>query len=255
MLFYFTGTGNCLYVAKQIEKDPISIAQIIHHSDLSFKDEKIGIVAPVYGHEVPEMVKDFMRKAQFETDYFYMILTYGNRHGGASELASQLCTACRITPQYINVLKMVDNFLPGFDMDEQRKMDKQEDFYISQIIADIEAKKVMISEVTEQDRQAHRNYLERQAKLPSGIFKNLYHVTDACIGCGICTKVCPAGCISLENGRPVYQTDQCQMCMACIHHCPQKAIQLNMPEKNPQARYRHPAISLKEIMDANHQEK
>lgn len=28
--------------------------------------------------------------------------------------------------------------------------------------------------------------------------------------------------------------------MACTHHCPQKAIQLNMPEKNPNARYRNP---------------
>lgn len=29
------------------------------------------------------MVKEFLHKATFDTDYFYMILTYGNRHGGA----------------------------------------------------------------------------------------------------------------------------------------------------------------------------
>ena len=30
MLFYFTGTGNSLYVARQIEEKPISIPQILH---------------------------------------------------------------------------------------------------------------------------------------------------------------------------------------------------------------------------------
>ena len=43
MLFYFTGTGNSLYVARQIEEKPISIPQILHQENLNFKDEKIGI--------------------------------------------------------------------------------------------------------------------------------------------------------------------------------------------------------------------
>ena len=31
MIFYFTGTGNCLYVVKKMETHPISISQIINH--------------------------------------------------------------------------------------------------------------------------------------------------------------------------------------------------------------------------------
>lgn len=87
MIFYFSATGNSMYVARQIEKEPISIPQAIHHKDQEYIADGIGIVAPVYGHELPPMVKEFMRKAKFKTDYFYMILTYGNRHGGAAELA------------------------------------------------------------------------------------------------------------------------------------------------------------------------
>ena len=90
MVFYFTGTGNCLYIAKQLEAQPVSIPQGIHQENLHFCDKSIGIVAPVYGHEVPGMVKEFLHKATFDTDYFYMILTYGNRHGGAAELAEQM---------------------------------------------------------------------------------------------------------------------------------------------------------------------
>lgn len=83
MLFYFTGTGNSLYAAKRIEKNPLSIPQVMQGTELDFSAEQIGIVAPIYGHEVPPMVKEFLRKAKFHTDYFYMVLTYGNRHGGA----------------------------------------------------------------------------------------------------------------------------------------------------------------------------
>ena len=82
MVFYFTGTGNSLYIAKQIEEKPVSIPQIMKGSHLDFTADQIGIVAPVYGHEVPPMVKDFLKKSSFRTGYFYMILTYGNRHGG-----------------------------------------------------------------------------------------------------------------------------------------------------------------------------
>lgn len=36
MLFYFTGTGNSLYVAKNIENNPISIPQIINKQEQSY---------------------------------------------------------------------------------------------------------------------------------------------------------------------------------------------------------------------------
>ena len=62
MLFYFTGTGNSLYVAKQLEEKHVSIPQVIRNENLDFTAVSIGIVAPVYGHEVPPMVKEFMEK-------------------------------------------------------------------------------------------------------------------------------------------------------------------------------------------------
>ena len=34
MVFYFTGTGNSLYVAKQLEEKRISIPQAIHEEEL-----------------------------------------------------------------------------------------------------------------------------------------------------------------------------------------------------------------------------
>ncbi len=160
MVFYFTGTGNSLYIAKQLESNPLSISQVIHQSELEFSADKIGVVTPVYGHEVPNMVKDFLKRASFHTDYFYIILTYGNRHGGAAELTKQLCDECGITVSYINVVLMVDNWLPSFDMEEQQKIDKNVDGQMSVILHDLNARKKMISEVTETDRATHRQFLQ-----------------------------------------------------------------------------------------------
>ena len=251
MVFYFRGTGNSLYIAKQIEENPVSIPQIISQEHLDFSADAIGIVTPVYGHEVPEMVKDFLKRANFHTDYFYMILTYGNRHGGAAELARQLCDACDVVVDYINVIMMADNWLPSFDMDEERAKDKKVEEQLAAILKDLKARRQMISPVTEADRDAHRQFLANISRMPADAWQHLLTVTDDCVGCGICEQVCPSASIRVEEGRAVHTPGKCQTCLACIHACPHNAIRLTIPEKNPQARYRNPHISLQEIIRAN----
>ena len=253
MIFYFTATGNSLYVAKQLDKSPISIPQIIHQKDLSFEDETIGIVCPIFGHEVPPMVREFLQKASFKTAYFYMVLTYGKRHGGAAELADELTGSLGIAAAYINTVLMADNFLPAFDMEEERRLDKKVDEQIAAIRLDIQNRKYGIQPATDADRAAHQEFLSRSSQPPAERWKNLYRITEACIGCGICEKVCPANCFQIKNGKAIRKEDGCQACMACIHHCPQKAIALNMPEKNPNARYQNEQIALSEIIAANDQ--
>lgn len=251
MVFYFSATGNSMYVARQIEEKPISIPQVIHNGSQEYTAEAIGVVAPVYGHELPPMVKEFLKKAKFKTDYFYMVLTYGNRHGGAAELAKQFCDTCGIKVNYINVLVMVDNWLPGFDMDKQKKIDKHVDENLKKILMDLSAHKNRIAEVTETDRAAHREFLGRMSQMPEDAWQHLLKVTDACVGCGICEKVCPSASIKVVDGKAVHIPGNCQTCLACAHACPQKAIGLTVPEVNPDARYRNEHISLQDIIEAN----
>ncbi|HIZ56803.1 MAG TPA: EFR1 family ferrodoxin [Firmicutes bacterium] len=251
MVFYFTGTGNSLYIAKQITENPVSIPQVMQQTHMEFTADSIGIVAPVYGHEVPLMVKDFLKQAVFHTDYFYMILTYGNRHGGAAELAKQLCDACGIAVHYINMILMADNWLPGFDMEEQKKLDKNVEGQLAEILADLNVHQRMIANVTETDRASHRQFLDRMSRIPADAWQHLIWMTDRCTGCGICQKVCPSASIRLLEGKTVHIPGYCQTCLACVHACPSKAIGLTVPEKNPKARYRNAHISLQEIMQAN----
>lgn len=253
MVFYFTATGNSLYVAKQMDDNRISIAQAIHDKKKIYAADRIGVVCPIFGHELPELVKEFLKAARFQTDYFYILLTYGNRHGGAAELAKEYAEGLGIHPAYIQVILMVDNFLPGFDMEEQKALDKKVEGQIRRIQADIAQKRVYISPVTENDRNVNKAFLARIAQMGPGPGHDLYEITEECIGCGICAKVCPKKCFHLEGQKSVWNRDGCIGCMACIHSCPMMAIRLKMPEKNPHARYRNENISLCEIVEANNQ--
>ena len=122
---------------------------------------------------------------------------------------------------------------------------------LAAIRADLDAGPHFCPEVTEADCAAHGEFLANMSRLPADAWQHLLRVTDRCIGCGICEKVCPSGSIRVADGRAVHTPGRCQTCLACAHACPQKAIALTVPEKNPQARYRNEHVTLQEIMQAN----
>ena len=47
--FYFTATGNNLYVSKRFGGTNYSIPQLLKENLFEFEDEKIGIIFPIYG--------------------------------------------------------------------------------------------------------------------------------------------------------------------------------------------------------------
>ena len=254
MIFYFTGTGNSLYVAKELDEKIISIPQIIKEKRLEFSADSIGIVCPVYGHEMPGMVKEFICRASFETDYLFAVLTYGAHHGGAAEIADLFFRDAGKKADYITTIEMVDNFLPAFDMEEQMAMDKQVEKHLNEIKARLQAKSQGIQKASLAEKAAHKMYLKMVKNAPETVWA-AFRVTDKCVGCGICTRVCPAGCIHLENQYAVHEPEGCQVCYACVHACPKMAVQfaLPRPEKNPAARYRNEHVTLCELVGSNDQ--
>ena len=264
MIFYFTATGNCLYAARELAgeceggAEPLSIPQeMARDSELRYQDDAIGIVYPIYGHEPPAMVRAFMERATFDTPYFYLVLTYGCRHANASELAERAARGAGIDPAYINTLLMVDNWLPNFDMDAQRALipEKRIDENLAAIAADVKARRRFIQPTTDEERAMHEQFLSRGLRFESAMLDGFLRIDAAtCTGCGICTHVCPAGCIELRDGTAVRSAvagDGCNACLACIHACPSHAIELPMGESNPNARFRNEHVKLADIVKAN----
>ncbi len=254
MVFYFTATGNSLYVARRLDPDPISIPQALRREDLTFRDEAIGIVCPDYGSELPYMVRDFLRKARFETDYLYLILTYGSSSGASMELLRQFAEENHIPLVYVRSVRMVDNYLPAFDMEKEKAMDKKLEQQLAPILQDVAEKKHFWERTALKDRMVYKGYCAMVKAHPEMGWKQLkLKAGEGCNGCGICTQVCPAGCIQVDSGRAVHTGEGCQVCLACIHACPQKAIGMSVPEPNPASRYRNPQVTLQDLIAANDQ--
>lgn len=127
IIFYFTGTGNCLHVARELadnDTELLSIPQMMRQQRFDFTADEIGLVYPVYGHMPPYMVRQFFSKAVFHADYTFAILTYGMRKCNAVEIWDDITRRAGIPFDYINTLWMVDNWLPNFDMNDQILIDK-----------------------------------------------------------------------------------------------------------------------------------
>lgn len=123
---------------------------------------------------------------------------------------------------------------------------------IAKAIKEISANKFYIPFLLDEELQRRQAFLNQVPELFPAQSDHILSVTDQCIGCGICTQVCPRGNFHL-SGRRATNAGDCEFCLACAHACPQKAIVLRNGEKNARARYRHPAIQLNEIINANQQ--
>ena len=82
LIFYFSATGNSLYVSRQIageEGTLLSISQEIHNENPVYEAEEIGFVCPVYCFIPPAIVQDFIARSTFKADYFFTVGTSRSR--------------------------------------------------------------------------------------------------------------------------------------------------------------------------------
>jgi len=245
-VFYFTSTGNCLAVAKRIGGTLISIPQVVDSNAIHYKDDVIGIVFPIYGFKTPKMVAKFLDKVKIEADYTFAIGTYGNMPGAAMMNLQRQAVKNGYRFDYANHLLMVDNFLPIFEMDAQRKKlpKKNVEENLSIILDDIKNRR---------HKQMSAGIATRILTkiIAAGTIRNDYHkrfsVNEKCNKCDVCAKVCPAGNIAV--GDCVSFGGKCEGCLACAHLCLQNAIQLK--GQRSEKRWRNPEVSLNEMIEAN----
>jgi ferredoxin len=252
-ILYFTATGNCLYVAKRIGGELLSIPQLQRNGIYDINDDVVGIIAPIYSWDIARPVRFYLKNVNIKADYVFLILTYGLISMAAISEMENVLLKRNIKLNYSNEIQMVDNFLPIFEMNNQMKCRKEKTISkkIDKIINDIDNRKnnvlkkiwlkryftkIMSTKYLSENGMEKLNYMDKE-----------FIVNNDCDGCGICRNVCPIKNITGIN-RPEY-LNKCEFCLACIHHCPKKAIHLKNERSN--ARYINPNIKLSEIINAN----
>ena len=113
IILYFTGTGNCLYVARELADENtelLSIPQLVRKGRYTLEADEIGIVYPVYGHMPPNMVREFIGNAHLKAGYKFAVLTYGNRKCSSVEIWDDVSRKAGCPFDYITTMIMVDNW-------------------------------------------------------------------------------------------------------------------------------------------------
>ena len=258
LVFYFTATGNSLFIAKSLSEEPLSIPQELKKDNLSYEADEIGFVFPDYAASAPMIVREFLQKAKFNAPYMFSIITFGNASVNVSEWWNKFSKEHGVAFNYIKPILMVDNYLPVFDMNEQIKMDKHTDESLASIIEDLTAHKSYIepSNMGFFNEDMLKNMQDMHFSMTSDRLLELK--TDCCIQCLTCASVCPHKNFSIAD-KGVSFKGKCEYCLACVHNCPQKALTLKPAregwpgERNPEARYRNPNVSLNDIIRSNEQ--
>ncbi len=115
LIFFFSATGNSLYVGKTIageEGQMLSIPQEIHKENPVYEAEEIGFVFPLYCFIPPTIVQNFIRKSTFKANYIFAVGTYGADYTLFPEYFDKLAEECGFSVNYISAVKMVDTYLP-----------------------------------------------------------------------------------------------------------------------------------------------
>ena len=61
-------------------------------------------------------------------------------------------------------------------------------------------------------------------RIPGRFARFTMNVDDNCSGCGLCTRVCPAEAVEIENRKADIDPTYCLVCHECSEVCPKSAI-------------------------------
>ncbi len=249
-IFYFTATGNSMYVAKRLGGDVISIPQALREENFEVFDDVLGFVFPTYGATIPSIVEEFISKLKINSKYVFTIMTCGDDNGNAINYFANLLSKNSIKVNYSNVVYMVGNHIPLVNVEDEIKTNRNVEEQIDIIKKEIAIKKELATK-----KIIHceiKRYVIKLAHKVLPLDKPInFSTNNNCIKCSICAKVCPRKNVILNNGE-VSWGQQCEYCLACVHNCPKVAIEVKK-DKSPNVRYRNENIGLDEIINSNNQ--
>lgn len=261
MIFYFSGTGNSLYAAKNIaqhtNEELVSIAAAENTgntcNEYTLKDnEIIGFVHPIYSWGPPRIVLEFIKKLKlnnYQGNYAFSIATCGGNIGNTMKVMIDALSKKDIKLDSGFSITMPNNFI---------------------ILGDVDSKEAATQKLTAADETLNyiNQVIERREtgefRVENGLFPWLltgiinpmfnkkaidptkFHANDNCTGCGTCEKVCNRNNITVD-GKPEWG-ERCTLCLACIHYCPVKAIQYGKATEN-KGRYINPNVRINEIIN------
>jgi len=252
-LYVYTGTGNSLWVARQLAPDlKKATIEFMPYPQKAFKSQAdvVGIIFPVHIWGLPSRVIRFVNHLKVKPETFLFAVAVNAGQPAATLLQLQRLMATRKLLLSLGYsIALPSNYIPWGGpgpMDVQQKRFKEAREKIRAIAGPV--------------LRRERKKVERGSLWQNILFSLFYKLSfrqvpqmdkkfwadDKCNSCGICSKVCPAANIEMIKGKPAW-LHCCEQCLACLQWCPQEAIQYGEKTVRYQ-RYHHPEIILKDML-------
>ena len=248
IVYYFSGTGNSLALAKTIvaQSDNTVLVPMASEpplNEIGGKGFKIGFVFPVYYGKLPRRVNHFIQNLKINPDTycFSVVTTGGPVASGALTILKETLAEKGVLLSYGKAIMMAGNYILEYNpADSKRTINlvKKAKAQLTSIISDIS-----------KSRQNNIRYIKFTA---NNLYKDIpsldkqFYANERCTSCGQCQKICPVQNIILTKGKPEWQ-GHCEHCVACIHWCPTEAIQYGKKTLD-RRRYHHPEITASELI-------
>ncbi|MBN1699065.1 MAG: EFR1 family ferrodoxin [Spirochaetales bacterium] len=270
-LFYFSGTGNSLYVARELEKMiPRSVlVPMVGALDAGCPGTEapnVGFVFPCHGMTIPSVVREFLKKTDMtSSSYFFAIATRGGSIFRGFPLIDTLLKkqGKRLKARFVITMGMNDPKLSAFTVPAGEELAAFE--------SSVRRKSKEVAEIVlhKKDHAEDSGGVKITGCAPLNFFldrlipfmvhflsakvKKYFYADSKCDGCGICAKVCPSQKIVMRDGKPVWQKRiGCYVCYACLNFCPREAVQIYSKVwmksyTQEKGRYPHPYASVNDI--------
>lgn len=238
-IYYFSGTGNSMRAATVIAQglgNTEIISMRCNPSDVPAADSSIiGFVFPVYHWTICEAIQDFISELAINPNaYIFAVSTPSFINGFSFEVLDELLQRKGARLQYAERVFSVANLCivyPPFPFPKLRVPATER--RLIRVVRRIREKATNVyAKAGWLTRLIYPKMMPKYRAIQAEVDKG-FSVSDDCIACGVCSKVCPKSNIVMENSGPVF-LHNCSCCMACISFCPKKAIKYHLPPEQLQ---------------------
>jgi ferredoxin len=269
-IYFFSGTGNSLVVARDIAEKTngklISISSLTKEKSIRTDADVIGLVFPVYYATndcgIPLIVARFVSKLEnLGSKYIFAVCTCGYMPGTTIENLGKAIESRGGKLAAGFTVRMSSKKLAKRKKQKMRaKRKKKLEAICEYVNARREGRfetrgllrKILLAPLRAFEKPIFLYRYRKLSNTSSMRFSELIPLADRsfrtnenCTGCGICAKVCPVNNIEMVDGKPVW-LHHCENCYGCYAWCPNNAVCGDIVAYNEW--YHHPEVTLSDML-------
>jgi ferredoxin len=269
-IYFFSGTGNSLVVAKDIAEEIdgklISISSMMKEESVEPEADVMGLVFPVFYATndcgIPLIVERFIRKLEnLGSKYIFAVCTCGYMPGTTIENLRKAIGVrggklaggftLRMSAKNLAERKQQKMFVK-----RKKKIEAICEYVNARKEGEFETRgllrKILLAPLRALEKPIFMRRYRKLSNSSRKSFSELIPLADAsfqtnenCTGCGTCARVCPVNNIKMVNGKPVW-LHHCENCYGCYGWCPKNAVCGDIVAYNDW--YHNPEVKLSDMV-------